>query len=649
MTAEAQPAASTKPMPEAPTKLSLWFPAAEWIRKYAWGTNLTPDLIAAISVAALLIPESMGYASVAGVPVQMGLYAAPLALIAYALFGGSRLMVFAAAGATSAISASIVAGLSGGDQNLAITLTIALAFTTGVVYIIAGLVRLGWITNFMSKAVMAGFILGMAIQIIVGQLDKMFGVHAAGESTVQELWSALSQIGDWDLTTTIIGVGSLLLIFAIQRFMPKLPAALTAVVLSSLLVAILNPDIELVAAIPRGLPSLSIPTGIDPSTWLDLLLAAGVVILVGFPEGWGASAKIADKTHDELDTNQEFRAYGIGNIGAGLLGGMTVTGSLSKSAAAMASGAKSQMANIFLAGFVLLTLAFFAPLFQWLPEAVLAAVVINAMWESASPKKLMTLWRIDRVDFAAAFITFILVLFLDLLPALIVGIVMSVVYMIYRVSFPGRAVMGRVEETGNFEAIAWQYGAHKGTTQSNAKPVPGVIVYRFTAPLIFSNAEAFKKTGKKLLIDAGAKNNLPHTMIIDCEEISYIDTTGSDAIKSLLEYAQRYEVELFLARVHSGTHKLLELTGVLDEIGEERIFHTVRAAVDQAVTKAQTKSQGEIIMIEKAPRSLVFLLLGLASMFIIAAGIKASASILNPILLAAVITIVVLPAPKYLT
>ena len=233
MTAEAQPGASTKPMPEAPTELSLWFPAAEWIRKYAWGTNLTPDLIAAISVAALLIPESMGYASVAGVPVQMGLYAAPLALIVYALFGGSRLMVFAAAGATSAISASIVAGLSGGDQNLAITLTIALAFTTGVVYVIAGLVRLGWITNFMSKAVMAGFILGMAIQIIVGQLDKMFGVHAAGESTVQELWSALSQIGDWDLTTTIIGVGSLLLIFAIQRFMPKLPAALTAVVLSS--------------------------------------------------------------------------------------------------------------------------------------------------------------------------------------------------------------------------------------------------------------------------------------------------------------------------------------------------------------------------------------------------------------------------------
>ena len=591
MTLEAQPTTSTKAMPEAPSKLSLWFPAAEWIRNYDWGKNLSPDLIAAISVAALLIPESMGYATIAGVPVQMGLYAAPLALIAYALFGGSRLMVFAAAGATSAISASLVATLSGGDQSMAITLTIALALVTGVVYIIAGLVRLGWIANFMSKAVMAGFILGMAIQIIVGQLDKIAGVDAVGDSTVQELWSLLSQFGSWNWTTMLIGIGALLLIFAIERFIPKLPAALTAVALSSILVAILNPDIELVAAIPSGLPSLSIPTGIDTSTWLDLLVAAGAVILVGFPVGWGTSANIAEKTHDELDSNQEFRAYGAGNIGAGLMGGMIVTGSPSASAAATGSGAKSQMANIFLAGIILLTLAFFAPLFQWLPETVLAAVIITAMWESASPKKLMTLWRIDRVDFVAAFTTFILVLFLDLLPALIVGIVLSIVYMIYGTSFPGRAVLGRKEETGNFEAMSWQYGRRHGTTHSDAKPVPGVIVYRFAAPIIFSNAEAFEKTVKKLLIDAGAKDDLPHTVVIDCEEIAYIDSTGAAAIKGLLAYAQRYELELFLARVHVGTHKLMELTGVLDDIGEERIFPTVRGAVNTAVATAAAQDK----------------------------------------------------------
>ena len=199
---------------------------------------------------------------------------------------------------------------------------------------------------------------------------------------------------------------------------------------------------------------------------------------------------------------------------------------------------------------------------------------------------MMTLWRIDREDFAAAFITFILVLFLDLLPALIVGIVLSVIFMIYRTSFPGRAVLGRVEEMGNFEAIAWQYGRRHGKTDLDAKPVPGVIVYRFAAPIIFSNAEAFEKTAKKLLIDAGAKDNLPHTLVVDCEEVAYIDTTGAAAIVNLLEYSQRYGLELFLARVHAGTHKWLDLTGVLDDIGEERIYPTVRSAVNTAVATA---------------------------------------------------------------
>ncbi len=589
----AQTAKSDRPIPQAPSKLSLWFPVGEWLRTYKWGSHFTPDLIAAISVAALLIPESMGYATVAGVPVEVGLYAAPLALIVYALFGGSGIMVFAAAGATSAISASVVWSLSGGDQSLAIPLTIALAFATGVLYIIAGLLRMGWITNFMSKAVMAGFILGMSIQIIVGQLDKMLGVEAEGENTLQELWSALSQFSDWDWATLLMGMGALLLIFAIQRFIPKLPAALTAVILSSLLVAFLNLDLELVAAIPRGLPSIQLPTGIEPSTWMELLLAAAVVILVGFPEGWGASANIAEKTHDELDTNQEFRAYGLGNLGAGLLGGMVVTGSLSKSAAGMAAGAKTQLSNIILAGIVLLTLLFFAPLFQWLPETVLAAIVISAMRESASPKKLKAMWRIEHVDFAVAFITFLVVITVELLPAMIVGIVLSIIHMIYRISFPGRAVLGRVAETGDYEAIAWQFGHKKGKTKSKAESVPGVIIYRFSTPLIFSNAEAFKKTGKALLINTGAENDMPHTLVIDCEEISYVDTTGADAVKNLFEYAQRYQVELFLARVHSGTHQLLGFSGVLDDIGEERLFHTVRFAVETAVAQSAIQSTEE--------------------------------------------------------
>jgi high affinity sulfate transporter 1 len=569
-------------VPTAPTKVERWFPIAAWLPRYNWGGSLGPDMIAAISVAALLIPESMGYSSVAGVPVQIGLYAAPLALIGYALFGGSKLLVFGAAGSVAAVSAGVVGGLSGGDQGTAVALTAALALATGAVFIIAGLARMGWITNFMSKSVMAGFITGMSIQIIVGQFGKLFGIDVADGNTFEKLWSAVSQVTNWDWIAVAMGVGSLVLIFAIQRFIPKLPAALTAVVVSSVVVAALDPGIDLVAQIPQGLPSPGLPSGIDASTWGTLLVAAGVVALVGFSEGWGASGNLAKKTHDRLDTDQEFRAYGVGNLGAGILGGMAVTGSLSKSSAAMSAGAKTQMSNIFLAGIVLLTLAFLAPAFQWLPETVLAAVVINAMSGSASLHKLQILWKVNKIDFVLGLITFLTVLALDLLPAMIAGIIFSIVYMVYRVSFPGREVLGRMPSTGDFVVKRWLYGRRQGEAHPQAEKVQGVIVYRFSAPLIFSNANAFTQSGEGILIEAATRGPLPSTLVVDFEEVFLVDETGAAAVTGLYEYAGRYGVELSLARVHSGTHELLKLAGVVEEIGEHRIFDTVRDAVSAA-------------------------------------------------------------------
>ena len=563
--------------------MQRWFPIGAWLPRYNWRKSAPADLIAAVSVAALLIPESMGYSSVAGVPSQIGLYAAPLALVMYALFGASKLLVFAAAGSTAAVSASVVGDLAHGDQAQAVALTAGLALAGGAVFVVAGLAKLGWITNFMSKAVMSGFIIGLSIQIIVGQLGKLLGVDQSGDNTFSKLWSVISDIGDWTWAAVAIGLGSLVLIFAIQAFVPKLPAALAAVVVTSLIVAIFDPDIDLVAEIPEGLPSFGFPSGISGSDWLTLALGGCVVALVGFSEGWGASQQIATKTHDELDTNQEFRAYGLGNIGAGLLGGMVVTGSLSKSSAAEAAGARSQVSNIMLAGLVLLTLAFLAPAFQWLPEAALAAIVINAMWGSATPRKMVALWRIDRIDFALGLSTLIVVLAFDLLPAMITGIVLSVIYMVYRVSFPARAVLGEVPESGDWVAKSWEYGRRHGEANPHAEAVPGVLVYRFSAPLIFSNAEAFTDSGKKLLIDAAAREELPHTLVVDFEEVFQVDATGAAAVTELFEYARRYEVEFVLARVHTGTRALLRLAGVEDEIGEERFFTTVRDAVHASV------------------------------------------------------------------
>jgi sulfate permease, SulP family len=573
-------------VPKAPSTMQQWFPGGVWLRNYQWGKYTAVDLIAAVSVAALLIPESMGYATVAGVPPQLGLYAAPLALIGYALLGGSRLLVFGAAGSVAAVSGTVVSGLSSGDSGQAVTFTAALALATGVIFLVAGLARLGWISNFISKAVMAGFITAMAIQIIVGQLGNLTGVSAGSGDTFSKLWEVITKLSDWSLVAAAIGVGAIGLIFAIQRFIPKLPAALTAVAIASVIVAAFDPNITLVPEIPTGLPSPSVPGGISASDWLTLLLGGAVVALVGFSEGWGASAKVAEKTHDDLNANQEFRAYGVGNMGAGILGGLVVTGSLDKSALAMESGAKTQMFNVFQAVVVVAVLLVLSPALKWLPQAALAAVVITAMWGSANPAKLIRIWKIDRVDFALGLITGIIVLVFNLLPAMITGIILSITYLVYRNSFPSRAELGRIEKTGDFEIMHWELADRSGSGNPNAHPVDGVIVYRFDAPLIFSNAEAFKDTVRKLLIDAGAKGKLPKTMVIDCEEMFYTDFTGADALSGMLRYAQRYGVELSLARLHSQARAVLESAGTINELGEHRLFDTVRDAVDAATAKS---------------------------------------------------------------
>lgn len=577
--------------PTGPSLLQQWFPIGVWLPKYKWGSFLVPDLIAAVSVAALLIPESMGYASVAGVPAQIGLYAAPLALVGYALFGGSRLLVFAAAGSVAAISASVVSGLHPANQGMAIELTAALAIAAGVVFLVGGLVRMGWIANFISKAVMAGFITAMAINIIVGQLAHLTGVKAKPSSpnnTFDVLGSELSKIGHWNWTSFVLGLAAIILIFAIQRFLKVVPAALTAVILASIYVAASSPNIKLVKKIPTGLPSFHVPTGLSGSTWATLILGGCVVALVGFSEGWGSVATIAKKTHDDPNPNQEFRAFGIGMIGSGILGGLPVTGSLSKSSAAMTAGAKSQMTNILMAIVVLLTLAALAPLFQWLPEAVLAAVVINAMWGAASPMKIVRLLKDTRVDFALGVVTGLVVLIFGLLPGMVTGIILSIIYLVYQVSFPPRAELGRDEKTGEYEARTWISSTKKGEGNPDAREVPGVMLYRFDAPLEYSNSDSFKGTGEQIMIDAAAKGPLPKYMVIDFEMVFYIDATGAAAVRDLKRYADLYDVQLLIARMHSATRNVLKQDGVLDEIGEDHVYDNVHDAVT-----ASNSLQGE--------------------------------------------------------
>lgn len=580
-------------VPTAPTTLQRWFPIAEWLPRYDWRRSLRVDLVAALAVGASFIPQSLGLATVAGVPPVVGLYAAPIALVAYAAFGGSKLLIVGATGSMAAVSADVVADAGTGEPGEQLAMTAAFALATGAVFLLAGLARMGWVANFVSSAVMAGLILGLSVQIIVNQLGDIFGIEPTGDNTVEKLWAVVSDAGNWDATATALGLGSLLLMFALSRLAPGVPGPLIAAVAASALVAAVGPDIELVDRISRGLPTPEIPNEPNVDQWGTLLLGAGIAALVGITEGKGALVTIRPGSVDDLDTDQELRALGASNVGAGLLGGMVVTGSLGKSAGARAAGATSQVAGLLLAGLVVLTLVVIAPAFQWLPRTVLAAIVVHALLDPANPRRVHGLWRVDRVDYAFAATTFALVLVVDLFTAMLGGVVLSVLYTLYRVSFPGRAVLGRLPDTDDYVAMRWIYGRRHGEANPQAKPVPGIVVYRFASPLIFSNGEAFVEGGRSALIGAAGRESLPHTLVVDFQEVYRVDTTGALAMQSLAEFAARYDVDVRLARVHSGPRELLSLTGVVATIGDDHLHRSIREAVAAARAAREASDRGD--------------------------------------------------------
>jgi high affinity sulfate transporter 1 len=546
--------------------LARHVPMTGWIRGYKWGTWLRPDAIAGISVAALLIPESLGYAGVAGLPPEVGLYAAPLALLGYAILGRSTILVVATSSSTAAVSASVIATINqGGDSESAIALSAALALFTGLILVVAGLLRLGWVANFMSKTVIEGFIIGLSINIIIGQLDEILGIDVTGESAVAELVDALSQFGSWDQSSMIVGFASLALLFGLERFAPKVPAALTVVVLSVLYVQIVDPDIAVVGEIPQGLPEVGIPD-FSSDDVVDLLLGGLAVALIGFSEGYGAASSFARKYGDRLQNNQEFIAVGASNIGASLTSGMVVGGSLSKSAANDSAGAKSQISNVVVAALVVLTLLFLAPFFESLPEATLAAVVIHALWHSANPRKLAPVWRVSRVEFWLAVVVLIAVLTLDTLPAILIGVIVSLAVLVYRISFPQVSEMGRDPHTGVFESLA---------VHEDAERIPAIVVYRFDAPIIYSNAGAFTD-GARRLVDAA--DPPARVLILDCEEMFEIDFTGIEAVDGLVEEMRDAGVKVRLARVHGPMMDKLRSSGVIERLGEENVFRQVGEA-----------------------------------------------------------------------
>lgn len=521
---------------------------------------LRGDLIAGLTVWAVLVPEALAYASIAGVSPVVGLYAAPPALLLYAAFGSSRHLIVGPMSATAALSAAAVADLTTGGPKDVLAFTGVLALMTGFFALVAGLLRLGFLANFISEPVLKGFIIGLALTIIIGQVPKLFGIEKTSGNFFEQLWGVIRHLGDTQWRTFVIGALSLAVVLGLRRFAPKIPGSLVAVILGVALVKLLDLDakgVEIVGHIDSGLPRIGLPEGRSFSDYLAAAGAAGGIMLVGFAEGLGAAKTYAAREHYEIDANRELIGLGAANAAAGLCSGMVVNGSLSKTAVNGGAGAKSQVSGLAVAVITVLTLLFLTSLFEDLPEATLAAVVIAAVIELVDIRALRELWRMyskrlgriygyaARPDFVAAVAAMLGVLIFDTLPGLVIGIVVSLVLLLYRVSKPHIARMGHVPGSRQFSDVE---------RHPDNEPTPGVAVLRVEAGLFFGNADAVRAAVVKAAAEDGVRG-----VVIDAESIPAIDTTAVQMLHELGADLARRGQRLVIARDLGQVADLLEI------------------------------------------------------------------------------------------
>ncbi|MFD4179522.1 SulP family inorganic anion transporter [Rhodococcus sp. NPDC058514] len=509
----------------------------KWIR---------PDVIAGLTVWAVLVPEALAYATIAGVPPVVGLYAAIPSLILYAAVGSSRHLVVGPMSATAALSAAIIAPIAGADGGRYIALSAVVAIATGIAGLLAGLIRLGFIASFISEPVLKGFIVGLALTIIIGQVPKLFGVEKSEGNFFEQAWGVLTHLGDTDWRTLTVGLLSLAVVLGLKRWLPLIPGSLLAVLLGIAAVAVFGLDgkgVEIVGHIDSGLPSVGLPGGVGFDDYVDLLGPAVGVLLIGFAEGLGAAKTYAVKAGYEVDANRELMGMGAANLGSGLTSGMVVNGSLSKTAVNGGAGAKTQVSGLVVAALTVATLLFLTGLFEKLPEATLAAVVIAAVIELvdvSAMKRLYGVWTerlgsiygpAARADFAGAFAAMMGVLLFDTLPGLVIGIGVSMLLLLYRASRPHVAALAK-------EGSLWVDAERHPDLATR----PDVVVVRVEAGLFFANADHVKESIEALCTDA------TRVVVLDAETSPFVDVSAAEMLMQLRDTLGRRGIELRVAR-----------------------------------------------------------------------------------------------------
>jgi SulP family sulfate permease len=555
-----------------PRTLTRYLPILGWLPRYnrAW---LVADIIAGLTLWGLVVPEGMAYAGVAGLPAQFGLYTLVASLLVYALFGSSRHLSVGATSATAALIAStvIAVGATTSDMATYSAYAVALVLVVGVVFLVAGVARLGWVTQFLSKPVMDGFVTGLAIFVAVGQLNKLFGVEKGEGNVFEKLFAVIKQLPEANWVTFAVGAAALALLFLLPRWNKKIPAGLVVLFGSIAISVVLNLEgnygVDVAGVLPQGLPSIALPK-VSLDVVAEMILPAIGIFLLAYSEALGVAREFGEKHGYEVDADQELNAHAITNIVSGLFGGMIAAGGMSASAVKEGAGARTQVANLVAWGVTLVTLLFLTPLFTSLPEAVLAALIIHAIWHILTARKLEKIRLVSRTEFWLAVLTLLGVLFIDVLQGMIIGLGASLLLMIYQSSRPHVASLGRIP---GIPGVYSGLDRHPENT-----PVPGIVILRLDAPMYYANALTVRERAKALVAET---QPAPRAVVFDAAGQDSLDLTSAEVLKGLYLELKDKGIDLYVAELHGPVLESGQRMGLLEIIGEDHIFPTVDAAV----------------------------------------------------------------------
>ncbi|HSU36124.1 MAG TPA: sulfate permease [Propionibacteriaceae bacterium] len=548
-----------------------YIPGLAVVRSYrrAW---LPKDIVAGLVLSALLVPQGMAYAELAGLPAVTGLYTSILCLLGYAIFGPSRVLVLGPDSALGSMIAATILPLvmAGGDPARAVALASLLAVLVGVLMTVAGLARFGFVADLLSKPTQIGYMNGLAVTIVVGQLPKLLGFSVDADGLLAEAKGFVVGLanGDANATAAAVGVSALVGILLLNRLVPKLPSVLIVVVLSALIVNQLNLDskgVDTIGVLPQGFPPFTLPL-VSPSDVPPLLIGAFAIAVVALADTMSTASSFAARRGEQVRGNQEMIGIGAANIAAGLFQGFPVSTSGSRTAVAEQAGARSQLTGLVGAVVITVVLVFATGLMQYVPQPVLGAIVIGAAISLADVAGTRLLWQRRRSEFWLSIVALLGVALLGVLPGILVAVGLSILDAFRRTWWPHQAELGRVEGIS---------GLHDTQSYADAELLPGLLVFRFDAPLIFANARTF---GEAVREHAERRPDL-RWVILAAEPITDIDTTASDMLEDLDIWLNERGVSLIFAELKDPVRRKIERYELTHTIDPAHFFPTLDDAV----------------------------------------------------------------------